>query len=132
MQSSKYSHTRITSMTIQSSQSRRPCHYSQPTQNSKYNLSRVMVRGGVALTITSSKSKPPSQANHSSQSSKPSRNFRSSQYSIPGDACNTWKTIQPSVSRQSSRSRKSRKPSHSCRHIHHFQYNQSRFRVRAA
>ena len=77
--SSKYTHTRLTSLSIQASQCRRPCRYSQPIQSSKPYLSRVTFRGGVTLTLTSNKFTPPSQANHSSRPSLPSRNFHTSQ-----------------------------------------------------
>ena len=69
--SSKYSHTSLTSLPRESSQSRHPCHYSWPETCSKSYLRRVRVRGGLSLTITSDKSTPPSRANNSSQSSTP-------------------------------------------------------------
>ena len=49
--------------------------------------------GGITLTVSSNKPMPPSQANHSSQSSTPIHNCQSSQYSRHGRTSNT---CQPS------------------------------------
>ena len=130
--SRKYRHTRITSLSSQSSQSRNPCHYSWAVRYSKFYLRRARVRGGLAVTLTSDKSIPPSQANNSSQSSTPNRKFQSGQYSLPIRTSNTCHPSQPSLSRKSSRSRKSMHPIHSRQSIHPSQCNMSRVRVRSA